>query len=407
MSDDIIIVGAGQAGVQAVASLRAEGFSGSLTLLGDEPFPPYQRPPLSKAYLAGDFVRERLFLKPESFFSENRCDLRLGTKLARIEKEVCQIHLENGEKLAYGKLLLATGARVRRMTAPGAELSGIHYLRGIEDVDLIRPLLIPGKNLVVVGGGYIGLEVAAIAVKHGLKVSVLEAAKRVMERAVSVPLSQFYQKEHAEHGVEIRLGLSVEGFEGAGLVERVVSAQESFDADFVLVGIGVVPNSEIAELAGLKTDNGIVVDEHTRTSDPNIFAAGDCTNHPTYLFGREDGRVRLESVQNAIDQAKHAALAMMDRVEPYRSVPWFWSDQYDLKLQIAGLAKSDDELALRGDPAERKFAVFHLTEGAISAVEAVNAAPEYIVGRKLIAEAKKIEASALVDTNIPMKSFLQ
>ena len=228
-----------------------------------------------------------------------------------------------------------------------------------------------------------------------------------MERAVSAPLSQFYQKEHAEHGVEIRLGLSVEGFEGAGRVERVVSAQESFDADFVLVGIGVVPNSEIAGEAGLKTDNGIVVDEYTRTSDPNIFAAGDCTNHPAYLFGRDNGRVRLESVQNAIDQAKHAALAMMDRLEPYRAVPWFWSDQYDLKLQIAGLAKSDDELALRGDPAERKFAVFHLTEGAIAAVEAVNAAPEYIVGRKLIAEGKKIEASALVDTNIPMKSFLQ
>ncbi|MEE8439810.1 MAG: FAD-dependent oxidoreductase, partial [Micropepsaceae bacterium] len=365
------------------------------------------RPPLSKAYLAGDFVRERLFLKPESFFSENRCDLRLGTKLARIEREARQIHLENGKKLPYGKLLLATGARVRRMTAPGAELSGIHYLRGIEDVDLLRPLLIPGKSLVVVGGGYIGLEVAAIAVKHGLKVTVLEAATRVMERAVSAPLSQFYQKEHAEHGVEIRLGLSVEGFEGAGRVERVVSAQESFHADFVLVGIGVIPNSEIAGEAGLKTDNGIFVDEYTRTSDPDIFAAGDCTNHPAFLFGRDNGRVRLESVQNAIDQAKHAALAMMDRLEPYRAVPWFWSDQYDLKLQIAGLATLDDELALRGDPAERKFAVFHLTEGAIAAVEAVNAAPEYIVGRKLIAEAKKIEASALVDTNIPMKSFLQ
>jgi len=407
MTDDIVIVGAGQAGLQAVASLRAEGFSGGLTLLGEEPYPPYQRPPLSKAYLAGDFARERLFLKPEGFFSENRCDLRLGATVTRIEREARLVHLENGKKLPYGKLLLTTGARVRRMSAPGAELSGIHYLRGIEDVDLLRPMLAPGKRLVVVGGGYIGLEVAAVAIKHDLRVTVLEAAGRVMERAVSTSLSEFYQKEHAKNGIEIRLGYSVKGFEGKGKIERVICAQESFDADFVLVGIGVVPNSEIAGEAGLQTDNGIVVDEYTRTSDSNIFAAGDCTNHPTFLFGRDDGRVRLESVQNAIDQAKHAAAAMMDRPKSYRAVPWFWSDQFDLKLQIAGLAKSDDELVLRGDPAERKFAVFHLAKGALTAVEAVNAAPEYIVGRKLIEQAKKIDAGKLVDTNIAMKSFLQ
>jgi len=407
MTDDIVIVGAGQAGLQAVSSLRAEGFSGGLTLIGDEPFPPYQRPPLSKAYLAGDFARERLFLKPEGFFSENRCDLRLGTKITKIDRSGRQIHLDGGEEVPYGKLLLTTGARVRRISAPGAELSGMHYLRGIEDVDLFRPVLAPGKRLVVVGGGYIGLEVAAVAIKHGLKVTVLEAAGRVMERAVSEPLSQFYQNEHAKNGVEIRLGHSVKGFEGQEKIERVICAQETFEADFVLVGIGVVPNSEIAGEAGLQTDNGIVVDEHTRTSDPNIFAAGDCTNHPTFLFGRDDGRVRLESVQNAIDQAKHAAAAMMDRPKSYRAVPWFWSDQFDLKLQIAGLAKPDDELVLRGDPAERKFAVFHVNSGALTAVEAVNAAPEYVVGRKLIEQGKKIDAGKLVDTSIAMKSFLQ
>jgi 3-phenylpropionate/trans-cinnamate dioxygenase ferredoxin reductase subunit len=406
MTDDIVIVGAGQAGVQAVASLRAEGFSGSLALIGDEPFPPYQRPPLSKAYLAGDLVRERLFLKPESFFPENNCDLRLGVKVARIEPETHHIHLATGDSVSYGKLLLATGARVRRISVPGTELSGIHYLRGIEDVDLLRPLFSSGKHLVVVGGGYIGLEVAAVAVKHGLKVTILEAAARVMERAVSAPLSKFYQEEHAANGVDIRLGLTVEGFEGKGRVEKAITTQDSFDADIVLVGIGVVPHSELAEQAGLVTDNGIVVDKYTKTSDPNIFAAGDCTNHPTFLFGRDNGRVRLESVQNAIDQAKHAALAMMDRPQPYHAVPWFWSDQYDLKLQIAGLARQGDELVVRGDPVDRNFAVFHLAESKLTAVEAVNAAPEYVVGRKLIVEGKKIAADQLLDTTIAMKSFL-
>jgi 3-phenylpropionate/trans-cinnamate dioxygenase ferredoxin reductase subunit len=207
--------------------------------------------------------------------------------------------------------------------------------------------------------------------------------------------------------VDIRLGYAVEGFEGQGRVQRVMTAQESFTADFVLVGIGVIPNSEIAEHAGLKTDNGIVVDAYTRTSDPNIFAAGDCTNHPVFLFGRDNGSARLESVQNAIDQAKHAAMAMEGRPKPYREVPWFWSDQYDLKLQIAGLAGPDDTLVMRGNPKERKFAVFHLRGDALAAVEAVNAAPEYIVGRKLIAEGTKIDVRELADTSIHMKSFAQ
>nr|TFG55627.1 MAG: hypothetical protein E4H34_00110 [Hyphomicrobiales bacterium] len=407
MTDDIVIVGAGQAGVQAVASLRAEGFSGALTLIGDEAFPPYQRPPLSKAYLAGELVRERLFLKPESFYSENHCALRLNKKIVRIDREARQVYLGDGESVPYGKLLLTTGARVRKISVPGADLPGIHYLRGIEDVDLLRPLIAPGKHLVVVGGGYIGLEVAAVAVKHGLKVTILEALERVMQRAVSPQLSKFYQDEHAAKGVQIKLGLSVQGFEGAERVERVVTARESFDADIVLVGIGVVPNAEIAEQAGLPTNNGIIVDAYTQTSDPNIFAAGDCTNHPTNFLGGDNDRIRLESVQNAIDQAKHAAMAMLGRPKPYHAVPWFWSDQYDLKLQIAGLARQGDELVVRGDPAKRKFAVFHLAHGAINAVEAVNSAPEYIVGRTLIAEGKKIDAGQLIDSSVPMKSFLE
>jgi 3-phenylpropionate/trans-cinnamate dioxygenase ferredoxin reductase subunit len=405
MSEDIVIVGAGQAGVQAVTSLRAEGFEGGITLIGDEPYPPYQRPPLSKAYLAGDFVRERLFLKPEAFFADAKCDLRLEVNAVRIDREARQVHLENGAVLPYSKVLFATGARVRKIPVPGAHLPGIHYLRGIEDVDLLRPNMEPGARLVIVGGGYIGLEVAAVAIKHGLNVTVLEAASRVMERAVSPLLSQFYHDEHARHGVDIRLGVVAKGFEGASRVERVLTDSGDILADFVLVGIGVVPNSEIAADAGLKTDNGIVVDEFARTSDPDIFAAGDCTNHPSFVAGRENGHVRLESVQNAIDQAKHAALSMVGRPKPYREVPWFWSDQYDLKLQIAGLAKPGDILVRRGDPQLRKFAVFHLRDGAVAAVEAVNAAPEYIVGRKLIGLGTKVSAEQLADTNVAMKSF--
>ncbi|MEY4879949.1 MAG: hypothetical protein RJB62_1418 [Pseudomonadota bacterium] len=405
MTDSIVIIGAGQAGVQAVASLRAEGFTGKLTLLGDEPFPPYQRPPLSKAYLAGDFARERLFLKPGAFFAEADCNLRLNTKALHVDRDAHLVHLENHEALSYGKLLLTTGARVRLIPVAGHDLPGVHYLRGIEDVDLLRPNLVAGKRVVIVGGGYIGLEVAAVAAKHGLEVTVLEAASRVMERAVSPLVSKFYEQEHVRHGVHLMLGAAAKHFEGHARVERVITEQGSLEADFVLVGIGVVPNDEIAGASGLTVANGIVVDEFTRTSDPDIFAAGDCTNHPNFYYARDNGRVRLESVQNAIDQAKHAALAMLGRPKTYREVPWFWSDQYDLKLQIAGLALPGDQIVPRGDPASRKFAVFHLRAGKISAVEAVNAAPEYIIGRKLIAEGKTVDTDALGDPEIPMKSI--
>ena len=370
-------------------------------MIGEEPFPPYQRPPLSKAYLAGDFARERLFLKPETFFSEAGCELRLSSKVAAIERAARRVVLEGGETLPYDKLLLATGARVRRISAPGAKLDGIHYLRGISDADALRPRFAPGARLVVVGGGYIGLEVAAVAAKHGLAVTVIEAASRVMERAVSPLLSSFYAGEHNRHGVRLMLNCGARGFTGNGRVEAVMTDAGNIAADVVLVGIGIVPNTDLAAAAGLAVGDGIKVDDCTRTSDPAIFAAGDCTDHPA-LAG---GRVRLESVQNAIDQAKHAALAMLGTPKPYREVPWFWSDQYDLKLQIAGLARPGDTLVARGDPSARKFAVFHLRSGALAAVEAVNAAPEYVAGRRLIAEGKTVDAARLADPTVPMKSF--
>ena len=401
MVERIVIIGAGQAGAQAVATLRAEGFQGSLTLVGDEAYPPYQRPPLSKAYLAGDFARERLFLKPDAFYTEAVCELRLSLAAEAIDRQKKTVRLSDGTKLPYDRLLLSTGARVRKLPVPGAALPGVYYLRGIADVDALRQHFQPGTRLAVVGGGYIGLEVAAVAVKHGLKVTVIEAANRVMVRAASPQMSAFYEKVHRANGVEFVLGAMAERFEGDARAEGVSTSFGRVDADFILAGIGVVPNCDLAEAAGLACDNGISVDEFGVTSDPDIFAAGDCTSHP----GFAGGRVRLESVQNAIDQAKHAALAMLGRPLAYREVPWFWSDQYDLKLQIAGLAHPGDTTVLRGNPDSHKFSVFHLRDGVVAAVEAVNAAPDYIVGRRLIAARAVVAPERIADVSVPAKSL--
>ncbi len=398
----IVIIGAGQAGAQAVATLRAEGFAGAIQMAGDETYAPYQRPPLSKTYLMGTMERDRLFLKPDAFYADAKCELLLNTAAGSIDRAAKSVALSDGRSLSYDKLLIATGTRVREINVSGAKLPGIHYLRSIADVDELRPAFKTVKNLVIVGAGYIGLEVAAVARKYDLNVTVIEAMDRVMARSASKPVSEFYERIHREAGVTFHLNTGVAGFEGSGRLTGVRAGGKVFAADIALVGIGVVPNCEIAEAAGLKCGDGIYVDQFCATEDPAIFAAGDCTRH----HGRGGDLIRLESVQNAIDQAKHAALAMVGKPAAYREVPWFWSDQYDLKLQIAGLAKPGDEIVLRGDPASRKFAVFHLREGAVVAVEAVNAAPEYLVGRKLIAEGARVPPERLADTAIPMKNIV-
>jgi len=402
MQERIVIVGAGQSGAQAVATLRAEGFAGDITLVGDEPFAPYQRPPLSKAYLMGTMERDRLFLKPDAFYREAKCELILGVAAKRIDRDARKVILADERVLAYDKLLIATGSRVRRIKCPGSDLPGIHYLRGIADVDALRALVAEGKRLAIVGGGYIGLEVAAVATKRGVDVIVFEALDRLMARAVSVPVSDFYYKVHCAAGVKVLLDTGVASFEGKDGLEAIHAGGKSYPADVALVGIGIIPNDELAREAGLTCDDGIVVNDRSQViGDAAIFAAGDCTHH----IGREGTALRLECVQNAIDQAKHAALSMLGKPSVYQEVPWFWSDQYDLKLQIAGLARPTDHLVLRGNPDARKFAVFHLRDGAIAAVEAVNAAPEYLVGKKLIAEGKKIAPERLADTTIPMKTI--
>ncbi len=404
MQDTIIIVGAGQACAQAVTSLRGEGASGKIIIIGDEAYVPYQRPPLSKAYLQGKLERERLFLKPDTFYADQNCELILSSSVTALDRSSKTVRLSDGRSLSYNKLLLATGSRIRPISVKGADLKGIYYLRNIADVDALRDVFLPGKKIAIVGGGYIGLEVAAIAVKHGLDVTVFEALDRVMQRAVSPQISAFYEQTHRDAGVNLLLHTGVEHFEGSnGHVTGVQAGGAFHAADIVLVGIGILPNSELAKEAGLAVDNGIVVDAGGRTSDPDIFAAGDCTWHP----GREGIYLRLESVQNAIDQAKHAALSMVGKPAHYSEVPWFWSDQYDLKLQIAGLLRKDDQVLLRGDVASRKFAIFHVRDGKVAAVEAVNSPPEYLVGRKLIAEGTNVDTARLTDMSIPMKNIIQ
>ncbi len=401
MPEKIVIIGAGQAGQQAVQSLRSEGFKGAITMVGDEAYPPYQRPPLSKAYLLGTFERPRLFLKPDAFYDEAGCELLLSTSAKAIHRADRTVELTDGRLLAYDKLLLTTGARVRKLRCPGADLPGIHYLKTIADVDGLQSVFQSGKRIAIVGGGYIGLEVAAVGAKRGLDVTVFEAMDRLMARAVSPQLSAFYASEHEKAGVKLKLNTGVEGFEGNGTVERIRAGGQTYETDIVLVGIGVIPCQELAETAGLACTDGIMVDQNARTSDPHIWSAGDCTRHT----GREGQEIRLECVQNAIDQAKHAAMAMTGKPKTYSEVPWFWSDQYDLKLQIAGLARPTDTLVQRGDPASRKFAVFHLRDGVVAAVEAVNAAPEYLIGKKMIAEGKSVAPEMLADLSIPMKQM--
>lgn len=404
MSEHLLIVGGGQAAVQAVHTLRQNGYAGRITVVCGERHAPYQRPPLSKKYLAGQMPRERLALRPEAWYRERGVELMIGARAVELEPATGRVRLDGGQVLRYDGLLLATGSRVRRLSVPGGDLPGIHYLRTLDDVDAIAPNLVAGRRLVLVGAGYIGLEVAAVAASRGVDVTVLEAADRVMSRVVGPDVSRFYQRCHADAGVNIRCGTTVTAFSGRTAVEAVETAGgETFPCDFAVVGIGIEPDVELAAAAGLPCENGIVVDEHARTLDPRIAAAGDCTNHPHPLAA---GRVRLESVQNAIEQAKAAAANFAGEPHAYTEVPWFWSDQYDLKLQIAGLVQDYDDHALRGDPASRSFAVFYLREGRLIAVEAVNAPRDFLFAKKAIPATLEVDPGRLADTSLDLNTLL-
>ncbi len=395
MSEHLIIVGAGQAAAQTVQTLTQNDYPGTLTVVGDEPYAPYQRPPLSKKYLAGELARERLAIRPEAFYAQRSVEMRLGERVTRIVPAERRAMLANGESLAYDRLLLATGSRVRKLAVPGATLAGVNTLRSIDDADRIGRELEPGRRLVVIGAGYIGLEVAAIARARGLDVMVLEATDRVMARVVSPEISRFYESVHAEAGVEFRFETKVEALTGDKRVEGVVTAGGTeIPCASVVVGIGISPNVELAVDAGLECDNGIAVDTHARTSEPGIYAAGDCASHPNGIFGR---RVRLESVHNAIEQSKAAAHSLLGRAEPYEQVPWFWSDQYDLKLQIAGLSAGYDAVAVRGDQRARSFAAYYLQDGRLIAVDAVNSPRDFLLAKRLIAARAELDPERVAD----------
>jgi 3-phenylpropionate/trans-cinnamate dioxygenase ferredoxin reductase subunit len=397
----VTIVGAGQAAAQAVETLHKRGHTGQITLIGDEASLPYQRPPLSKKYLAGMLERDRLLIRHAAHYADHGIHLRLGFRAVAIDRERRRVEIADGSAVEYDGLLLATGSHPRLLPLPGAGLAGVHYLRNVADVDRLRAELVPGRRAVVVGGGYIGLEVAATCREAGLEVVVLEAADRVMNRVVSPEVSRFYEAEHARHGVKILCNARVSALAGSQRVTAVRMEDDSeIPADFVLVAIGVVPTEALARDAGLTCDNGIVVNEFCQTSDPGIWAAGDCTRHPSIHYGT---RVRLESVDNAFEQGTSAALNMLGLTTVHDKVPWFWSDQFDLKMVIVGLSAGHDAMVLRGNPASRAFSACYLRGGELIAIETINHTKDQMAARKLIAARARPDRAKLADENVPLR----
>jgi 3-phenylpropionate/trans-cinnamate dioxygenase ferredoxin reductase subunit len=400
MTDNtVVIVGASHAAVQAIDTLRREGHAGRIVLVGDEAFLPYNRPPLSKKYLSGELERERLLLRSPTYYENSHVEVRLGVRATAIDRADQRVRLSDGDELRYERLLLCIGSRNRVLEVPGRDLQGIHYLRTMADVDGIRKELAAARRLVVVGAGYIGLEAAASARHLGLDVTVLEMADRPMNRVVAPEISEFYRSRHEREGVRLLCGTSVTSITGSpdGRVRAVVCGDREFACDFV-----IVPETALPASAGLKCENGISVDEHCQTSDPHIYAAGDCTCHPSVRYGR---RVRLESVDNAVEQAKTAAMNICGKPARHAHVPWFWSDQYDLKLQIAGLSTGYDETVVRGDPDTSRFALYYLAQGELLAVDAVNSPKDFMTGKKWIAERKRPDPAKLADTDVDLKTL--
>jgi 3-phenylpropionate/trans-cinnamate dioxygenase ferredoxin reductase subunit len=405
LSEACVVLGAGHAGAQLVASLRRHGWSGDIVLVGDEERLPYHRPPLSKQYLTGEKSADEILIRPAAAYEKLNVQLRLGARAESIDRARKTIVLANGDELRYDKLALAPGSRPRRIPLPGSDREGVYYLRHVGDVDRIRSHVGPQKRAVIIGGGYIGLEAAASLRGKGVAVTVLEALPRVMQRVTTARVSGFYSRAHAEQGVEVVLGACVEGIEAGAGVHAVTCANGQVHiADLVIIAVGIVPNTELAQASGLTVADGIVVDELARTSDPDIVAAGDCTLHHSAIYGRD---VRLESVQNAHEQASVAAATLSGKNEAYRALPWFWSDQYDLKLQIAGLSHGHDEVVIRGD-IERgnSFAAFYFGSGRLLAVDAVNRPQEFMFGKKVIAGGIDIDRARLADEGTALKDLL-
>jgi len=400
---NVVIAGAGHAAGQVVATLRQKKFDGRITMIGEESWYPYQRPPLSKKFLAGEMLAERLYFKPETFYDNPNIDVQLNEKITAIDPATRSVNTQGGHTFNYDHLVIATGSRPRVLSLPGAELKGVHYLRSIDDVNRIRADMESQRRIVIIGAGYIGLEVAAVTAQLGHDVTVVEMEERVMSRVVSPELSRYYQDVHKKNGVKLKLATGVRSLSGEDHVAAVdLDNGESLPADIVVVGIGIVPNVELAAAAGLEVSNGIVVNDHCLTSDPDIYAIGDCTWHPNALL---DTELRLESVHNALEQAKTAAGNICGDDLSYAQVPWFWSDQYNLKLQIAGLSQGYDDVVIRGNMQEHSFACLYLREGQLIAVDAVNRPKDFVQSKPLIAQHAEIDPALLADTDIELRDL--
>ncbi len=399
-----IIVGTGQAGFQTAASLRAEGYLEPITLIGEEPHIPYQRPPLSKGFLLGKQDADSIELRPAAFYNDHQIILLTGERVRSISTGRRLVEIESGGQLSYDSLVLATGAGNRLLPVDGAELEGALYLRSLAEAILIKKHLESAQKVVVIGGGFIGLELAAVASQFGKNVTVVEALPRLMSRVVAPIISDFFREYHTDQGVKILCGKSVTQILGdAGKVRGVrMAGGEDIPADLVLIGIGIVPSTELAAGAGLPVANGISVNEFLQTPDQNIFAIGDCAEYPNVFAG---GRVRLESVQNAADQAQCVAAAIAGRPAPYKALPWFWTDQFDIKLQMAGISSAHDQVVMRGSAEARKFSVFYFRGGKLIAIDSINRPVDHMLGRRLIAAGAPVTAELAADENADLKKL--
>ena len=402
--ENLVVIGAGQSAIQCITSLKKEGYEGSITLVGEEEHLPYQRPPLSKGFLDDSINKERLYFKKLDFFTENKIQLKLGISATSVDIENNLVNLSDEDKLHFDKLVFATGSRVRLLDFPGNDLDNIHYLRGLDDAENIKKGLEKSKHLVVIGAGYIGLEVAAIASEKGVKVSIVEMADRVMSRTVDPQISDYYLNLHQNNGVKFKFNTSLEEIKGQRQVESVVCSDgTSINTDMVIIGAGVIPNTEIAQNSGVSCENGILVDEFGRTNFKNVFACGDCTSHPNKLLNMQ---LRLESVHNAMEQSKAVAMSVLDKPAEYSQIPWFWSDQYDHKLQIVGISGSHDTVTMRGSADASKFMLFYTRGEELVAVDAVNNPKDFLICRKLVANKVKIKTDMISDLNLNLNDLI-
>ena len=402
--NEIVVIGSGQAAIQTVMSLKRNKFTGSIKVIGEEDHLPYQRPPLSKDFLLEEYKPERVSLKKKEFYEENGVDLILGKRAESIDTILKEITLSDENKIRYDQLIIATGSRVRKLNVPGSDKKGIYYLRDLDDANALKQRLKKNKKMVIVGAGYIGLEVASVAASLGVEVTVIEMANRVMNRTVDPIISSYYQKLHESNGVKIHLDNGLKAFEGGDSVNTVLCSDGlMLEADLVVIGAGVLPNQEIAIEAGLECNNGIMVNEFGETSTAHVYACGDCTNHPNKGLNT---RLRLESVHNAMEQSKTVANTIMGNKEPYDQVPWFWSDQYDHKLQLVGISGDHDEVVMRGLESEQKFLLFYLKNSELIAVNAINSSKEFLICRKLVANKVKISSDVIKDQSVNLNDLL-